>query len=86
MARDLKDELPVPPLIKELILGKSTDWEAAKHERSRTEAERLIGFFTTLPNVLNPLCLLELLSRNDQIGKLVPKNTADTFQLLCRTV
>lgn len=39
MPGDLKNELPIPPFIKELILGNSTDRESAEHERSRAEAK-----------------------------------------------
>jgi hypothetical protein len=85
MASDLKDELAVPPFVEELILGKSTDRQPAEDKRPRTEAEGLVSVFTTLANKLNPLCVLKLLSRNNQIGELVPKNTANAVESAWRT-
>jgi hypothetical protein len=83
---DLKDELSVPPLIKELILRQSTDREAAQHERTRTETQDLARVLAAVPNKLNPLCPLELLSRNDQIRKLFAEDTAGALQFACRTL
>jgi hypothetical protein len=78
IARDLKDELPIPSFVQELIRRESPHRQPAQDKRPRTEAKRLDGFFAAPSNKLNALCLLELLARNDPLWILLAKNGANT--------
>ena len=61
----LQDELAIPTLIEQLILGQSTDRKTAQYEWSRTETKSLGRLVAILPDELNPLCLFQLLFRYD---------------------
>jgi hypothetical protein len=59
----LQDELAIPTLIEQLILGQPADRKTAQYEWSRTEAKSLGRVVAILPDELNPLCLFQLLLR-----------------------
>jgi len=63
----LQDELAIPTLIEQLILGQSTDRKTAQDEWFRTEAKSLGRLVAILPDELNPLCLFQLLLRYDEV-------------------
>ena len=64
-AGDLKDELPVPPLIEELIeeliLRQAPDRQSAKDERPRAEAQILGSLLALDPDYLDAASPLEFL-------------------------
>jgi hypothetical protein len=70
----LQDELAIPTLIEQLILGQSTDRKTAQYEWSRTEAKSLSRLVAILPDELNPLCLFQLLLRYDKVWARTPEN------------
>jgi hypothetical protein len=63
----LEYESTVAPLVKQLVFRQAADRKAAEDEWPRIEAERLGGLLPVLPDQLNPLRLLELLFRYDQV-------------------
>jgi hypothetical protein len=68
MPSDLQNEVPVPPLLEELIRGQAPDWQAAEHERPRTEAESLVSLLSVHPNDFDTFDFFELLLGYDQVG------------------
>jgi hypothetical protein len=68
MARDLKDEPPISPFIKELILGQAPDGQSAKDERSRTEAQILGSLLTLDADYFNAASALQFLFGDEEVG------------------
>jgi hypothetical protein len=80
MSGHLKNELAVPPFVKELLPGQAPDRQTTQDKRARAEAEFLILLFATDADQLDAAHLLELLARDKQLWLLVAKQVADGLE------
>jgi hypothetical protein len=82
MASHLKNEPAVPSLIQQLVFREPPDRQSAQDERAGAEAQSLSGLVSVLPNQLDPLSLLQLLFRYDQVSAGLPKNGPSRLKTL----
>jgi hypothetical protein len=69
MSDDLKEEIPVLALVKELTLGKRTQGKATQHKRPGVEGDFLLALFPLFPNEQDGVQLLNPPAREADDGQ-----------------